>query len=426
MDAPVKLLQRTSRYYLPFSVGLLLLLGTLLFLLLRWSLDRATDESLRKTAHALHRQLEKLESLPARVEIMDEIVELQPIRRAGPTERFSDTLIFDERPEEQELEPYRKYTFQDTIRGRPYRISINHSRVEDEDLVYSIAGVLLFCLALALLAFTWFNRWLSGRLWSPFQRTLEVVRAFDLTDDRAPDFGHSDTEEFEELNRSLERMTERLSADYHSLRRFTENASHELQTPLAIIRGHVDVLLQGEERSERDYRTLQGISEAVSRLSRLQQTLLLLTRIENDQFPAAALVDLQPLLAAKLEQLEPALTEQEIRVEADLSPAPVRLPPPLADVLLNNLLSNAIRHNTRGGFVRIRLDRGVLSIVNSGPPPGVPAEAVFDRFVHGPSAASSLGLGLALVREICDRFGLSVTYDYAGDHTVRLTLPEGR
>ncbi len=205
-------------------------------------------------------------------------------------------------------------------------------------------------------------------------------------------------------------MTDQLQREYDSLRRFTENASHEIQTPLAIVRNHVDLLLRVPDRSEQDYGNLQRISEGVARLSKLNKTLLLLTRIEHDQLPGPVHLDLRAVLSAKLEQLAPALADKRIQLSTELEPVSVHLPPGLADVLLNNLLGNAIRHNLEAGTLRVNLSDRQLLIENTGPANKLSATMVFERFRKESNSGDSLGLGLALVREICDRYHYRVAY----------------
>lgn len=417
----MKLLQRTSRYYFFFSGLIFLVLGVALFLLLRNTLNQATDEGLFHTRPGLARYLEGLDELPPVMHIMDEVVEFTPIDRVTDRQSWRDTLIRDTRTQEMEMEPYRKYTYEEAIKGKPYRVSISLSKVENEDLVKSVVGVATGGLLLFLLAINLLNRYLSRRLWRPFQQTVQQIKSFSVQQGSPPVFGHSETEEFENLNRSLETMTRQLTAEYDTLRRFTENASHELQTPLAIIRNEVDLLLRVEGRTEAEYGIIQRISEAVSRLGKLNQSLLLLTKIERNQFPVAEWLDLAPLVARKLEQLAPAIEDQQITLLMNLRPTSIHLPPALADVLLNNLLGNAVRHNLPGGSLEVSLEGKTLTIVNTGPVLQLDPGTVFDRFTHGGTSASSLGLGLAIVKEICDKFGYTITYrQLEGKHEMKV------
>lgn len=420
----MKLLNRTSRYYLLFSLLVFAIIGLALFFALRYTLNHSTDDSLEHTRPALAREFSHLEQLEPTMYIMDEIIEVRRIPALTKAESYQDTSIMvAEEDGELEAEPYRKYTFDGLIRGEPYRISISLSTLENEDLIRTLLLVVLGGLLLFLLAINVLNRYLSRQLWRPFYRTLEQVKGFSVQQKTAPAFAPSDTTEFDDLNRSLEDMTGLLIKEYDSLRRFTENAGHEIQTPLAIIRNHVDMLLRQPERSEVDYSHIQGISEAISRLSKLNKSLLLLTKIEHDQFPDAAHIDLKPLLLEKLVQLEPMLEDKQIAVTQQLDNTSAYLPPALADILLNNLLGNAIRHNIEGGKLDVTLTEKQLTITNSGPASQLNNKVIFDRFRKAGSATESLGLGLAIVKEICDRYGLGISYEQEdGWHRMKVKL----
>ncbi|CAH1002553.1 hypothetical protein LEM8419_03427 [Neolewinella maritima] len=420
----MKLLQRSSRYYLLFSLLIFGVIALALIVGLRYSLNHTSDELLANTRLPLARELAGRPLRP-RMEIMDEIIELQPIDRVTDRQSFRDTIIemYDVEEAELELEPYRKYTYESPIGDTPYRISISLSTVENEDITRTVLGVVLAGLLLFLLAINLLNRYLSIRLWKPFYGTVAEIKAFSARQSVTPAFPPSETDEFTDLNRELQRMTGQMQREYDSLRQFTENASHEIQTPLAIIRNHVDLLLRDSDRPEADYGNLQRISEAVSRLSKLNKTLLLLTKIEHDQFPDAAPLDLYSLVSEKLKQLAPALEEKSIRLTTGLHPLTVRLPPALADVLLNNLLGNAVRHNLKGGQLAVTLGDRQLVVENTGPDSNLRGEQVFDRFRKEGTDTDSLGLGLALVREICDRFGFTIRYDRDGRlHKMTLTF----
>lgn len=411
----MKLLQRSSRYYLFSSLLIFAVIALALFYALRYSLNHTIDELLANTREPLDREL-AVRPLRPRMEIMDEIIELRPISKITHQEYFRDTLIeiYDAREAELEMEPYRKYTYDAMVGNSPYRISISLSTVENEDIIHTVLVVVLGGLLLFLLAINLLNRYLSIRLWKPFYRTVAELKGFSARRSTAPVPTESrpvNIDEFDDLDRELRLMTGQMQREYDSLRRFTENASHEIQTPLAIIRSYIDVLLQASDRPEEDYGNLQRISEAVARLSKLNKSLLLLTKIEHDQFPDTAQIELSTLLLGKLEQLGSWAEEQGITVTTDLQPLTICLPPALADILLNNLLSNAIRHNQQWGAIEVRLSGKQLVIENTGPTNLLADDAVFERFRKDSTSGDSLGLGLALVKEICAKYGFRIQYE---------------
>jgi signal transduction histidine kinase len=321
-------------------------------------------------------------------------------------------------------DPCRALIFPVRVGNQYYTAYVSKSEEETEDLLllimYITAGMILLMLGVLFLA----NRLLLRRIWQPFYRTLEGIRAFNLSSRQVLPAEHTDIEEFQRLDEAARQMTGQISRDYEMLKNFTENASHEMQTPLAIINSKLDLLIQDTSLREEHHRPVQAMYDAISRLRQLNQSLLLLTKIENNQFSQTESIDLAPLIEEKLTQLEDPLRDRQLEVRRDLGAVRVPINSYLADILLNNLLINAIRHNKTAGRVEIRLGERSLRISNSGPAPNFDPKTIFDRFVKG-SHSGGTGLGLAIVRQICDNYNFSVGYSYAGEmHTVEVVFPE--
>jgi signal transduction histidine kinase len=204
-----------------------------------------------------------------------------------------------------------------------------------------------------------------------------------------------------------------MQQDYLSLKQFTENASHEMQTPLAIIRSQIELLQQRVPTDESVLQHLQHIQRASSKLSRLNQALLLLTRLDNQQYESRTEVQLAVVLNQQVEALQALIDAKSLQLTFQVTGVSLRMHPDLADLLVNNLLSNAIRHNQPGGQVLIELEPAFLRISNTGEPPSIPSEQMFARFSKGTHSAHSLGLGLSIVKEICEQYQWGLHYEYA-------------
>lgn len=335
------------------------------------------------------------------------------------------TPVIGRRSRKREADdPCRILVFPVKVGNQYYTAFISKSEEEAEDLLVMImcltAGMILLMLGLLLLA----NRLLLRRIWQPFYRTLDGMRAFNLSSRKLLPAEQTDIEEFHALDEAARQMTARISRDYEMLKNFTENASHEMQTPLAILNSKLDLLIQDPRMREDQHRPVQAMYDAISRLRQLNQSLLLLTKIENNQFPQTESVDLAPLIEAKLRQLEDPLKDRQLHVHRELSQTHVAINNYLADILLNNLLINAIRHNKVAGQMDIRLHGRSLRISNSGPAPSFDPATIFDRFVKGSHSAGT-GLGLSIVRQICDNYQFPLDYSYREEmHTVEISFPE--
>ncbi len=406
----MKLLQRTRRYYFWYSTLIFVLGGGMLFLAMRYIINQETDDQLRDSKAILQVQLSAMDSLPSLLAISTSIVEVSPLTSFWEHEQFTDTIYWDD--VQKEHEPYRKFTYHDQINGKPYRIALYHSKLDNEELVATILVNILGILFLLLIAINIVTRYLSLKLWRPFHQTIKQVEEFTFDQEKPLSPPHTDIDEFLVLNQAIELMTTKALRDYRSLKQFTENASHEIQTPLAIIKSKIELLIQKEDRDENDLLAIQQIQEAATRLSKLNHSLLLLTRIENRQFTNTQPVDLRDLIENKLEQFEPLISAQNLKTSAKLSEVRPSMDPTLAEVLLNNLFGNAIKHSLPHGQIEITLKEKELCVRNTAKPLAVDPNELFARFRKGEGAAPSLGLGLAIVKEICMSYNFDVKYEY--------------
>ena len=282
----------------------------------------------------------------------------------------------------------------------------------EEDVVHGI--VLQFVLIFVVLgvALVLMLGFLSKRMWRPFDRTLEAIEHFDLEGGTVPLLPESDVKEFSRLNAALEKLMCENQKSYRMQKEFTENASHELQTPLAVFQGKLDMLLQQPNLTEEQAAIIQDLYRMSGRLSRLNRNLLLLAKMENGQFSkqevdvVEVLDDLKPYfenLAGSL-HLCKEVRVQKLMVSANRS---------LLESLVSNLVVNAVRHNVAEGQIRLTLDEGSLSISNTSDE-SMPLDAsrIFLRFYRPSETHSGNGLGLAIVKAICDYHGWSVDYGY--------------
>jgi len=419
---PVKLLAATTRYYLLLTTGLFGLGSGGLYYGVNWALRAEVEEQLLARRQELLAKAQANQLPPVAL-----LQTLLAVSRRPQPPGFRDALVLDE--QERERVPTRQLTFALALRGEPgpVWVTLSKSLVEADDLLGVVLAVLLGVLALLLGGLVGLNRWLAGRLWAPFQHTLAALRAYDLQQHRPLALPTPAIAEFAELNRALTALSQRLVADYESLREFTANAAHETQTPLAIMQAQLEELLQVPALADDPAAAplVAGLYGATLRLSRLHQALRLLSQIENRQFAPPVPVRLDQLLAEKLAQLEPLVEARALRcgLSGPGGPVVVRLHPGLADSLLHNLLQNAVKHNVPGGELAVALTAQELCISNTGPAlTGDPAR-FFERFRKHRAASDSPGLGLSIVQQICRYYGFAVHYTYADApprHTLRV------
>ena len=410
----MKLLQQTGRYFLFFSILAFIVGGIVLFFGLGYMLNHEMDENLKHTRTTLNKELNKKDSLPPYFEIMDEIIELREVPEYSELEIFQDTIIQirekDGGEVEYEMELYRQYIYTYEINGKNYRIALNHSKIDDQHLLTMIIGMISLLLLLFLIVTNLFNRYLSVRLWKPFYQLVQQVKQFNPTKGSVYQPLLTNIEEFKTLDQVLEQMTNKIAMDFLSLKQFTENASHEMQTPLAIIRSQLELLLNREQYDEKTLQHLNQIQQSTAKLSKLNKSLLLLNRIENNQFEPIESIDLKEVILQKLDAMELLIADKEINVKTDLVAVAVSANSDLIDILVGNLISNAIKHNLSKGELNLQLTENTLIIRNTGIKLNLPAEQLFERFRKADDSSKSVGLGLAIVQEICELYSWTVSY----------------
>ncbi|HAA22837.1 MAG TPA: hypothetical protein DCP28_30250 [Cytophagales bacterium] len=220
-------------------------------------------------------------------------------------------------------------------------------------------------------------------------------------------------------------MTEKSRQDYQSLKEFSDNASHEMQTPLAVARGKLELLVNSPNLKDGDLQLIQSAQQSVNTLSKLGSSLALLTKIGNEEFSDIQPVDLSAHLQDKLFDLEELIELKELQLSHNITEGKqVTLDPVLVEVLLTNLLQNAIRHNVQSGQIEVTLTEDALTVRNTGEAPSVDdPQQLFRRFKKDAQSGASLGLGLAIVKQIVERQHWAIDYTYvAGWHTLRLSL----
>jgi signal transduction histidine kinase len=257
------------------------------------------------------------------------------------------------------------------------------------------------------------NRFIFANLWKDFFEAIEKLKRFETTKEPVI-LGEQDIQEFDELKQALEMMTNKLANDYRELKEYTDHTTHELQTPLAVIKSKTELLFQSAKLGAEEMKLLEAINASVHQLSRLNSTLTLITRIENRQFTEKDEIELAGLLDRHLELLEEHIALRKITIEKRYQDGGMVLwmDRGLADLLVANLLKNAIIHNVEGGLIVLETGPGYLEIRNDGPPLGFKQEELFTRFVRNTRRTGTLGLGLSLVKKVCETYKFHISYSF--------------
>ena len=418
----MKLLTKTTLYFLLAIIPLLAASGYLLFSRFNNQINERADKEL------VYEELQWIDYLIAATASGNNFILRSPDLLIYPDDdpvktapELSTTYAARDRSGVQI--PFRQLSDVVAVNGVGYRILIRKSQEQKLALVANIATSMLVVFGGLLLATLLFNWLISRRLWQPFYESLHKIQTVELPKIQALRFDESSTEEFNQLNASLNTMAAKIHSDYITVKEFTEDAAHEMQTPLAVAQSKLELLLQDSNLNASQAEAVVQASDALQRLGKLNQSLLLLAKIEANQYEATGTINLADVTKKYLSLFDAAIKDKDLLVETNLAgDFNARLHPFLADSLVGNLLGNAIKYNYEGGKINITAAGGEYKICNTSQRPPIEPANLFRRFKTSPeSGETSNGLGLAIVKKIADANGMTVRYEATKDlHCFRI------
>lgn len=417
----MKLLNYTAIRYLLFTALLLLISIPVFYVLLNKIFIRAIDHDLYQQAKEipLHQNSIRSERDLALWKTLDndlEIVHADSVAwRQGP---FTEKA----RNKDGEKEDFRILQKKIRMLGEDYIVRIKSSMIEKEDLVKAILLIQLSMFCLLALGATLINYLINRKVWRPFYEVLFFLENFNLEKTVTGPPGNAGIREFDQLNRSVHQLAVSVSSTYISQKEFTENASHELQTPLAILKFKLELLLQEKGLSGNQSRLIDDMYQVITQLEQLNKNLLLLSRMDNHQFTFEEQFVINRIVAASAEDLHfmAVAKKQEITLEAGPEEIFLRGNPQLFKNLVKNLLRNAILYSGERAVIRITFRNNGFSICNPGGPLEIPPDKLFTRFAKTDNRKGT-GLGLAIAQKIAALHHLQLSYRYeAGSHCFTL------
>jgi signal transduction histidine kinase len=419
----MKLLTKTNIYYTLFALIIFIIGGFAFYFIIQNEIYDEIDEALVARKEVILKQLAfKGDGYLNDLSKRDDIRITRTDQKPELTSRLGDTLIF--RPGEKDGEQFRRLSFNTDLSGKVYKIEVLRSATDSESLIDGIVLSASIIFLLLLGGGAVLNYFISKKIWKPFYNVLDIIKDYRPGGKPAAELPKSSISEFQNLNQVIERLVTKVENDFINLKQFTENASHEIQTPLAIIKTKSELLLQREEIDKEAVKEIVSINEAATRLSKLNQALLQLMKIDNRQYQESEAIDLSGLLEIKLKRLNELIEMKNIKLMTTIDKNVfVNMNISLAEILLSNLLNNSIKHNIFGGELIIKLIPNELSIKNTGEVLHNEPEKLFDRFVKESNSSESIGLGLSLVKEICETYNFKVSYKYENSlHEIKVNF----
>lgn len=332
---------------------------------------------------------------------------------AHPAFSYHDAEVYI--PEKEETEPARVFTtiFRDHY-GAFHELQVAMPTFEKDDLQLTMLRWLVSLYLLLLVITVGTTLWVFHKSMRPLYTLLGWLDSYVPGRKAAPVPNDTDIREFRRLNESAQQAVDRSEQLFEQQKQFIGNASHELQTPLAVLQGRLEYLVDIAGLSEETMLELSKMQGTLSQAIRLNKTLLLLTRIDNGQFPESSDVDIAAMLRELQQMYADIYSEKQLRFSLDIAGSfTQKMNESLASVLLSNLLKNACIHSRDAAQVSISLRDGLLEVANDGDAP-LDATRIFERFYQGSKKEGSTGLGLALVRAVAGYYGMDLSYGFSG------------
>ena len=336
--------------------------------------------------------------------------------------QYKDSMVYI--VEKEETEPARILTtiFKDD-EGRYYELTVSTPSIEKDDLKSAIQVWIIFLYVALLLCIIIISVWVFYRNMRPLYVLLHWLDGYQTGKKNKPLKNDTRITEFRKLNDAAARYVDRTEQMFEQQQQFIGNASHEIQTPLAICRNRLEMLMEDDSLSENQLEELMKTHQTLEYITKLNKSLLLLSKIDNGQFTDTKDVDLNVLLKQYLEDYKEVYDYKNIEVsiteQADFH---VTMNESLAIALLTNLLKNAFVHNVDGGHIRIIITRHSITFRNTGEKQPLDENQIFERFYQGHKKEGSTGLGLAITDSICRLQQLNLRYYFEqGEHCFEIS-----
>jgi signal transduction histidine kinase len=401
------LLTLTSRNYMLAFLALLIVFFAVFYFIMRMEVLISVNEILYNRKINLIKQLESSNgNLPVEEFKFTDFKISETGQRIQ--DRYSDTLIYE--ATDQEYDEYRKLITTFDHGGKIYRLEIVKAHLESDEIISTVLLSLALMFLLMLGVFYFITRYFAGRIWKPFHETLNRLNNFEAEKSESIPFEESKIVEFNEHNKSIHELSRRVHQSFVSQKQFLENASHEMQTPLAIIQSQSELLITDSALTQIQSEKITRILDSTQRIAKLNKALQLISKIENAQFIDVERCNLKNIVEKILGYFDGQQEHLNISVGLNLNEADLAANSTLVEVLITNLIKNAFLHNVANGRIDLSLQTSKLVITNSSSQTELPKDRIFQRFFKRGQHTESWGLGLAISKRICDLNGWTLSY----------------
>ncbi|MDR0368497.1 MAG: HAMP domain-containing histidine kinase [Bacteroidales bacterium] len=333
--------------------------------------------------------------------------------QSQPHISYVDSMIFI--PLKQETEPARILnTIYKDETGKYYELSVYTPTIEKKDLKETIFFRMVFLYVGLLLIILAVNIWIYHHSTRPLRKLLSWLNDYKMGEHNADFQNDTDIIEFKKLNEAAVQNMRRAEEAFEEQKQFIGNASHEIQTPLAVCYNRLENMMEDETLSEKQLEELAKTQQTLAYISKLNKTLLLLSKIDNNQFLEKQDIEINTIIYKFLRDYKEAYSHLNISIEMkDTGIFKIKMNEMLASILINNLIKNSFLHNIPNGHIFMEITSDAVIFKNSGENTALNPTLIFERFYQGNKKEGSTGLGLAMVKSICKHENTDIRYCFA-------------
>lgn len=417
----MKLLNQSLKYLSLSILAIVTIWAVIFYFNMLHEIKSSIDEGLENSKRLIIQNAEIDASVLEKTQFDESFFTIRKINKQEAfaiKDSYVDTILYMQDNDDQapEAEPVRMLTTAFEVHGNYYELKVANSMVEEDDLIKELLFDVIWLYAILIFGIVFINNLVLKKLWKPFYDFLNQLRNYRLGNTNQLPEVQTETKEFTDLNTAVNTLLQHSIATFENQKEFIGNASHELQTPLAIVTNKIELLLENEDLKEEQAQNIVEIYQIIQRLIRVNKSLLLLSKIDNKQFFDNQKLSVNTIVYQSVSELEEFISFKNIDLKViETTEQFLQIDATLVTIIIGNLIKNAIFHNVENGKIEIEIANNKLIVSNTGKLEKLDKSELFTRFQKSNSDASGTGLGLAIVKAITELYAYTILYSFKNE-----------
>ncbi|GAA5025122.1 two-component sensor histidine kinase [Marivirga lumbricoides] len=414
----MKLLNQSIKYLSVSILAIVTVWAVIFYFNMLNEIKSSIDEGLENYKRIIIQNAEKDSTILTKKYFDESFFTIQKIDKQqalSVKDKYLDTILYmqDADDEAPEPEPVRMLITAFELNNEYYELKVANSMVEEDDLMKELLYDIIWLYISLIISIIFINNLVLKKLWKPFYDLLNQLKKYRLGKSPTLPTVKTKTKEFNDLQTAVNTLLLHTIEAYEQQKQFIGNASHELQTPLAIVTNKLELLIEEGNLQNKQAENIGEIMSIIERLVRLNKSLLLLSKIENKQFLDNQSVLFNEVVQKNISDFEEIAHFKNVNLSfIETAKLSVQMDSSLANVIISNLLKNAIFHNVSNGSVSVEISDNLIKVSNTSNSQKLDGNLIFNRFYKTNSNAKGTGLGLAIVKAIADLYSFKVSYSF--------------